>query len=76
MIGQEAGMAAVAVWCDRAPVAVRHAQSLCDNMVDKCLGGRPKTKASALQAIEFLVERECQEAVLVSTTPRERRCSC
>eukprot|EP00011_Vannellida_sp_DIVA3-517-6-12_P006665 CAMPEP_0114608830 /NCGR_PEP_ID=MMETSP0168-20121206/2779_1 /TAXON_ID=95228 ORGANISM="Vannella sp., Strain DIVA3 517/6/12" /NCGR_SAMPLE_ID=MMETSP0168 /ASSEMBLY_ACC=CAM_ASM_000044 /LENGTH=2000 /DNA_ID=CAMNT_0001819737 /DNA_START=45 /DNA_END=6048 /DNA_ORIENTATION=- len=65
VIGQEAGMASGRV-VDRAPVAVRHAQSLCDNMVDKCIAGRPKTKASALQAIEFLVERDCQEAVLAS----------
>lgn len=65
-MSQEAGLAAVAAWCDRAPVAVRHAQSMCDNMVDKCLGARPKTKASAIQAMEFLVERECQEAVVVS----------
>lgn len=67
VIAQEKGMEAILVWVDRAPIAVRNPASLIAKIVEKCLPGRPNTKASAQKILLAFIERDLQDIVLVGS---------
>ena len=59
-------MEAIAIWADRAPAAVKNPATLCDDLIEKCLTSRQKTALCAQNILLILIERECQDIVVVS----------
>lgn len=74
---QEKGLDAVLVFLDRAKHApkyyfplnlfhfFREAPTICPLLIEKCLGGREKTKNKAIQALLLCIEIEAVEPVIV-----------
>lgn len=59
-------MPAIVVWIDRSPLALSKAGSLATKLITKCLSGRPKTKQCTQDALLLYIERDQQDAILVS----------
>lgn len=65
VMAQEKGLAAVAEWVTRTPLALKSVSSICAGLIDKCIAGRPGAKQKSLEIFMQFVEREVQEPAIV-----------